>query len=346
MFLTMMLIGVFLISFTSCASYTGIVKQSTPMSESCVLDFENSRLLGASMRYGNILYSARKVCPSSQWDLNIVPAGRHIVSFRKHHSRTISITTTTRTYVTWAEEWSVAFDFIPGKYYTIHLTGADFRVAANGVITTNTPNVRAAGSGYNVVFTHIGGSGIEIRETPNKELGSVYTSVNFGGSFSAGPYEYGPSMGINFGPLLGVSVISGWLNMFLAVEANIGIGLTYPIGGFSIDAERKDGFILSYNYGGFARFALGPVALHFGGGMGNGNIWAKGNEGEYGHSVEVSRNVFYHSIPYIEFGLGFAGQPTSFANASIIVPGLHARYYFTDDKYNSGRVFIGVRAFF
>jgi len=317
--LVVMVVGVFL---AGCAT-AGIAKPSIPMREQCVIDLNKSTLHDSIVTYGGINLS------DSVADLAIVPAGKNRLTFVKKHesiaSTSTSGNTTTTVYHIWWERWEGEFEFEPGKYYIISLKLAS--VSKQGTtISTSDPNVSLSGNTLTHNFRDI-----EITQDSEKNMGAVYVDSRVSGILNVN-YDYGPSIHIGGGPTFGVQIISGWFNMFLGLEADVGLGMTLPIEKIR-DEGLGTGFAIAYNYAALAKFSFGPVVLSACGGMGNGNLWYSTDDPE-------KKSKFYSSVPYAEVGLGL-----NFGSLRSAAPSMniYARYYFTDDEYNSGKVFFGFK---
>jgi len=323
LFFMVMVAVVFL---SGCGTTAGIPKPSIPMRQQCVIDLEKCTLDGReggglSVKYGEI----------DLIGFSIVPAGVNRILFQKTHqsiaSQTRSGDTLTTVYHTWIEQWVGVFEFEPGKYYSFALKSASV-VKEGTSITSSDPGISVSD---NILIHQLFDTGII--EDPKKDLGAVYVGLKVGGVFAVDVYDYGPSLQMGGGPMFGVQIIKGWLNMFLGVEADVGGGLMYPrdgVGGLD--------WVVSYNYGAFAKIAFGPIILGVNGGMGNGHLWYSTEDNE-------EKSESYSSVPYAEVALGL-NTDDHFRGPAGLTHNIYARYYFTDDEYNSGKVFFGFKMCF
>jgi hypothetical protein len=342
LFMLYLVISIFtLITLTGCViQNVGIVKPNIPMSKQCVITGYNYN--GSGGGYFSSIWYDNIDLKKDSWasvEYGILPAGNIELRITRKYVRDVDYYSTGNTKhwtrLEYYEQWHGTFNFEPGKYYFIKVTGTDVTWEGR-TIKINDSNVNYNQHTYTI--SHPSNTNIEIIEDPNKAMGSIYIKPFFGITLGQKYWDYIPGASIfNIGPTFGIRLIKGWLNMDIGIEAFPGISISYPF-----PDEKEAGFSFTYDYGAFTNFNLGRIVLGGGIGMGNGNVWYNkitNSDGE--NTTEEFTSIFYTSVPYAEAYLGLS--PKLFRR-SMPAFGIYGRYYFTDVEDGLSNIGVGLKA--
>ncbi|MCL2440999.1 MAG: hypothetical protein FWD14_04610 [Treponema sp.] len=259
----------------------------------------------------------------------IFPAGKHTVTVRDNLQFTTMETHQGRRYIPYTAIWNTEYEFKPEKSYKINVSRARLRYV-NGNLISDDSRVRIVVENRRPTVYFEGDNFITISEYSFGPSGGLIGTTYIGPYFNSNTdfllWNYGPGLGLNAGPRLGLQMISGKIDLKLVGEAGIGAGIFYHL------TPESFGGVYNYYYSGMIDFSFPGIVIGTGYGMLNEQISFLDNDTEL-------KNTF----PYVEINLRKLHDTDWIGGGSA---GIFARYYFinANDWYN--KFAFGIRAYF
>jgi len=313
--------GLLIIFFSGCISakaYT--VSQENSTGRSMVVASDDSVI-----KIGNIEiktdFFGRQNC--------IIPtvAGKQVVSVTMNLEHTVMEDSSSRTYVPYKAVWGTEYEFKPGKSYKITVKTVNLRYDGMRLVSSDS-RVRISDARRPTVYFE-GNDFITIEEYGFALTGGLIGSVYIGPYFNPGVeilfWDYGPGLGLNLGPSLGLQMTAGKFDMKIGGEAGVGAGIFYSL-------SPKD-LMSSANYYYSAMIDLSFSKITIGAGYGILN--------HFPSYINSDDGEFWRSYPYAEINLKLPSGSNWVGGNSV---GVFCRYFFNDTGDWNGKFAAGLRA--